>query len=94
MTFKVEAVTDFIFLGSKITAHGDCSHEKPRWCIEEQRYLFPDKAPYSQSYGFSSSHVSWTIKKTECLRIDSSHLWCWRRLLRVTWIARDQTSQF
>ena len=47
MTFKVEAVTDFIFWGSKITAHGDCSHEKPRWCIEEQGYHFPDKGLYS-----------------------------------------------
>ena len=88
MTFKVEAVTDFILRGSKITVDGDCSHEKPRCCIEEQRHHFADKGLYSQSYGFSSSHVSWTIKKAECLRIDSFHLWCRRRLLRVTWIAR------
>ena len=48
---------------------------------------------YSQSYGFSSSHVchgcqSWTIKKAECWRIDAFELWCWRRLLRVPWTAR------
>ena len=61
---------DFIFLGSKITADGDCSHEikkmlatwkksydKPRQCIKKQRYYFADKGPSSQSYGFSSSHV-------------------------------------
>ena len=63
---KVEAVTDFIFLGFKITADGDCSHEikrtlapwnesygKPRLCIKKHRHHFDDKGPYSQSYGFS-----------------------------------------
>ena len=63
-------VTDFIFLGSKIAADGDCSHEikrhllpwkksydKPRQCIKKQRDYFADKGPYSQGYGFSSSHV-------------------------------------
>ena len=66
---KVEAVTDFIFLGSKITTDGDSSHEikmlapwkesydKPRQCIKNQRHHFADKGLYSQSYGFSSSHV-------------------------------------
>ena len=68
----MEAVTDFIFLGSKITADGDCSREikrclllgrkaslddKPRQHIKRQRHHFADKCPYSQSYGFSSSHV-------------------------------------
>jgi len=65
---KVETVMDFIFLGSQITADGDCSHEiktlapwkkssdKPRQHIKKQRHHFPDKA-YSQSYGFSSNHV-------------------------------------
>ena len=65
----VETVTDFVFWSSKITADGDCSHEiktltpwkksydKPRQCIEKQRYYFSDKGPSSQSYGFSSSHV-------------------------------------
>ena len=63
----VETVTDFILLGSKITADGDCSHEikiltpwkknygQPRQHIKEQRYNFTDKGPYSQSYGFSIS---------------------------------------
>ena len=64
----MKTVTDFIFLGSKITADGDCSHEikrclllgsfdKPRQCIKKQRHHFADKDPFSQSYGFSSSHV-------------------------------------
>ena len=66
---KVEAVTDFIFLGSKITVDGDYSHkiktlapkkkshDKPRQHIKKQRPHFADKGPYSQSYGFSSNHV-------------------------------------
>ena len=65
----VETVTDFILLGSKITADGDCSHEikiltpwkknygQPRQQIKEQRHDFADKGLYGQSYGFSSSHV-------------------------------------
>ena len=66
----METVTDFIFLGSKITANGDCSHEikktldpwkksydKPRQRIKKQRYYFTNKGLSSQSYGFSSSHV-------------------------------------
>ena len=65
----METVTDFIFLGSKITVDGDCSHEiktfapwkkncgKSRQHIKKQRHHFADKGPYSQSYGFSSSHV-------------------------------------
>ena len=62
----METVTDFIFLGSKITADGDCSHEiapwkksydQPRQHIKKQRHYFTSKGPSSQSYGFSSSHV-------------------------------------
>ena len=64
----METVTDFIFLGSKITADGDCSHEiktlapwknydKPRQHIKKQRHYLANKGPSSQSYGFSSSHV-------------------------------------
>ena len=69
-----------------------CSlEEKPRQCIKKQRHDFAYKGPYSQSYGFSSSHVrmwDWTIKKAEHWRIDTFELWCWRRLLRVSWTAR------
>ena len=66
---KVETVTDFIFLGSNITVDGDHSHkikngpswkesyDKPRKRIKKQRHYFVNKGPYSQSYGFSSSHV-------------------------------------
>ena len=61
----VETVSDFIFLGSKITADGDCSHEikrqksydQPREHIKKQRHYFANKGPFSQSYGFSSSQV-------------------------------------
>ena len=65
----METVTNFIFWGSKITADGDCSHQiktlapwkksydKPRQNIKKQRHYFTNKGPYSQSYGFSSSHV-------------------------------------
>ena len=58
---------------------------------KKQRYYFANKGPSSQSYGFSSSMYgceSWTIKKAECWRIDVFELWCWRRLLRVSWTAR------
>ena len=66
---KVETVTDFLFLGFKITVDGDCSqeikmiapgkksYEKPRQSIKKQRHHFADKGSYSQSYGLSSSHV-------------------------------------
>ena len=62
----METVRDFILLGSKITADGDCamtlapwkkSYDKPRQHIKKQRYYFTDKGPSSQSYGFSNSHV-------------------------------------
>ena len=65
----METVRDFIFLASKITVDGDCSHEiktlspwkksndKPRLCIKKQRHYFVNKGPSSQSYGFSSNHV-------------------------------------
>ena len=66
---KLKTVTDFIFLGSKITVNRDCSHDiektlapwkesydKPRQGIKKQRHHFADKDPYSQTYGFSSGH--------------------------------------
>ena len=69
----VETVSDFIFLGSKITADGDCSHEikmltpwkesydQPRWHIQKQRHYFANKGPSSQGYGFSCGHV-WDVR--------------------------------
>ena len=65
----MEAVTDFLFLGSKVTVDGDCSHEirttaswqesydKPRQCVEKQRHHFANIGPYSQGYGFPSGHA-------------------------------------
>ena len=68
------------------------SYDKPRQHIKKQRHYFANRDLYSQSYGSSSSHVygckSWTIKKAEHKRIDAFKLWCWRRLLRVTWTVR------
>ena len=99
----METVRDFIFLGSKITADGDCSQEikilapwkksydQPRQHIEKQRHYFANKGPSSQSYGFLVVRYgceSWTINKAEHQRIDYFELWCWRRLLRVPWNAR------
>ena len=99
----MEIVRYFIFLGSKITADGDFSHEI-KWClligrktmtnlnsILKQKYYFANKGLSSQSYGFPVVMYgceSWTIKKAECQRIDAFELWCWRRLLRVPWTAR------
>ena len=84
----MESVRDFIFLGSKITADGDCSHEikrglllgrshdQPRQHIKKQRHYFTNKGLSSQGYGFSSSHrrESWTVKKAEHQRIDAFKL--------------------
>ena len=102
----VETMADFIFLDSKITADGDCSHEIKRRLLPArkvmtnldsiwQRHYFANKGLSSQGYGFSCGHVwweSWTIKKAECQRIDAFELWFWRRLLRVPWTARSNKS--
>ena len=90
--WKVEMVTDFIFLGSKITVDNDCSHEintltpwkesydQPRQSIKKQRHHFAHKGPYSQSYGFTSSHVQmWELDNKEGLmpkKIDGFELQC------------------
>ena len=100
----METVTDFIFLASKITADGDCSHEIKR------RLLIGRKAMTNLDSILKSRHItlptkfrlvksmvfpvvmygcdSWTIKKAECQRIDAFGLWFWKRLLRVPWTAR------
>ena len=100
----VETVSDFIFLGSKITADGECSHEIKR------RLLLGRKVMTNLDSIFKSRDItlltkvhlvkamvfpvvmygceSWTVKKTECQRIDAFKLWCWRRLLRVPWTER------
>ena len=95
----VETVADFIFLGSKIVAYGDCSHEFKRWLLFGSKVMTNldsilksrDKVHLVKAMVFPvvlCGCESWTIKKAECQRIDASELWCWRRLLRVPWTAR------
>ena len=101
---KMETVTDFIFLGSKIIADDDCSHEIKR------RLLLGRKAMTNLGSVLKSRDItlltkvclvkamvfpvivygceSWTVKKAEHQRIDAFEVWCWRRLLRVPWTAR------
>ena len=95
----METVTDFIFLGYKITADGDCSHEIKRHLLLGRKSMTnPDNLLKSQDITSPPKvHLvkamvlpvvmygcdSWTIKKVECQRIDVFELWCWRRLLRV-----------
>ena len=99
----METVSDFIFLGSKITADGDCSHEIKR-CLLLGRKLMTNldsilknrdvtlltKVCLAKAMVFPVVMYgceSWTIKKVECRRIDAFEVWCWRRLLRVPWTA-------
>ena len=105
----METVTDFIFLGSKITADGDCIHQIIRHFLLGRKAMTNlDSMLKSRDITLSTKVQlvkaivfpivmygceSWTIKKTECQRIDAFELWCWRRLFRVTWTAIDQTSQ-
>ena len=73
------------------------SYDKPRQHIKKQKHHFANKGLYSQSYGFSSSHIwMWEldVKTSECWRIDAFEFWCWRRFLRVPWTEGDQTSQY
>ena len=93
---RVETVSDFILLGSKITADGDCSlpwkgsYDQLRY-IKKQRHYFANNSLFNQGYGLSSGHVrieSWTVKKAEHQKIDAFELWCWRTLLRVPSTAR------
>ena len=100
----METVTDFIFLGCKITADDDCSHEIKRRLVLERKAMtnldsilksrditLPTKVRLVKAMVFPVAMYgceSWTIKKAECRRINASELWCWRRLLRVLWTAR------
>ena len=100
----METVTDFIFLGSKITADGDSSHEIKRHLpLGRKAMTNLDSILKSRDITLLTKvHVvkamvfpvvmcrceSWTIKKAGCQRIDAFELWCWRRLLRVPWTAR------
>ena len=96
----VETVADFIFLGSKITADGDCSREIKRHLLLVRKVMTNLDSilksrditlPLVKAIVFpvvTYGCESWTIKKAECQRIDAFELWCWRRLLRVPWTAR------
>ena len=99
----VEIVADFIFLGSKITADGDCSHEIKRHLLFSRKIMtnldsilksrditLPTKVHLVKVMVFPVVMYgceSWTVKKAEGQRIDAFELWCWRRLLRVPWTA-------
>ena len=100
----METVTDFIFLDSKITVDGDCSHEVKTLLLLARKAMtnldsilksrditLPTKIHLVKAMVFPVVMYgceSWTIKKAECQRIDACELWCWRRLLRVPWTAR------
>ena len=100
----VQTVSDFIFLGSKITADGECSHEIKRRLLLGRKVMtnldsifksrditLPTKVRLVKAMVFPVvmyGYESWTVKKAECRRIDAFELWCWRRLLRVPWTAR------
>ena len=100
----METVLDFIFLGSKITADGDCSHEIKRCSLLGRKAMTNlDSILKSRDITLLTKvHLvkamvfpvvmyaceSWTIKKARCQRVDAFELWCWRRLLRVPWTAR------
>ena len=95
---------DFLFLGFKITVDGDCSHEVKRCLLLGRKsmtnldsisksrditlltkvYIIKDMVIPGVMYGCER----WTVKKAECQQIDSSELWCWRRLLKIPWTAR------
>ena len=99
-----ETVSDFIFLGSKITADGDCSHEIKRRLLlgrkvmtnldsilKSRNITLPTKVHLVKTMVFPVVMYgceNWTVKKAEHRRIDAFELWCWRRLLRVPWTAR------
>ena len=99
-----ETVADFIFLGSKITADGDCSHEIKRCLLLGRKVITNlDSIFKSRDITLPTNFrlvmalvfpvvmygcESWTVKKAQRQRIDAFELWCWRRLLRVLWTAR------
>ena len=100
----VETVSDFIFWGCKITADDDCRHEIKRHLLlgrkvmtnldsilKSRDFTLPTKVRLVKAMVFPVvmyGYESWTVKKAERRRIDAFELWCWRRLLRVSWTAR------
>ena len=101
---KVKTVADFIFLGSKITAEDDCSHEIKRHLLLGRKAMtnldsvlkrrditLPTKVHIAKAMifpGIMYGYESWTIKKAKCQRTHAFELWCWKRLLRVPWKVR------
>ena len=106
----METVSDFIFLGSKITAAGDCSHEIKRRLLLGRKVMtnldsilksrditLPTKVHLVKAMVFPVVMYgceSWAVKKAERQRIDAFEVWCWRRLLRVPWTARRSNQSF
>ena len=104
----METVTDFILLGSKITADGDCSHEIKRRLLLGRKVMtnldsilqsrditLPTKVHLVKALVFlvaMDGCESWTVKKADCQRIDAFELWYWRRLLRVWTVSRSDQS--
>ena len=100
----METVTDFIFLGYKITEEDDCSHEIKRCLLlgrkgmtnldsvrKSRDIILTIKVHIAKAMIFPTvmyGRESWTVKKAECQKTDAFELWCWRRLLRVRWTAR------
>ena len=105
-----QTVADFIFMGSKITADDECSHEITRHLLLERKVITnPDSILKSRDITLSTKvhlvkamvfpvvmygHENWTIKKAEHQRIDVFEVWSWRRLLRVPWTARRSNQSF
>ena len=101
---RIETVTDFIFLGYKITVDSDCSHEIERCLLLERKAVMnlvsmlkcrditlPTKVHIIKAMVFPVVMYrceNWTIKKAECQRIDVFELWCWRRLLSIPWTVK------
>ena len=107
---KMETITDFIFLGAKIIADNDCSHEIKRHLLLGRKAMTNLGSILKSRYITLLTKVrivkamvfpivmyrceSWTINKAECQRIDAFELWCWRRLWRVPWTARRSNQSF
>ena len=107
---KVKAVTDFLFLGSKITVDGDCSLEIRRWLLLDRKTMknldnalkskditLPTEVLIVKAMVFpvvTYSCENWTIKKADCWRLDAFELWCCSRLLKVPWTARRSNQSF
>ena len=105
MAKQWKQLADFLFLGSKITGDGDCSHDIKRWLLLGRKVMTNLDSTFKSRDIILRTKVrlvkamvfpvvmygceSWTVKKAERRRINAFELWCWRRLLRVPWTARS-----